>query len=46
MKPSSIEHDALINFQVLNLIDDDEIDTEVLRSKRDFISTGPPSLLE
>ena len=28
------------------MIDDDEIDTEVLRSKRNFISTGPPSLSE
>ena len=46
MKPSSFEHDALTNSQVLNLIDDDEIDTEVLRSKRNFISTGPPSLSE
>jgi len=43
-KPSSLEHDVLTNSQVLNLIDDDEIDIEVLRSKRNFISTGPPSL--
>ena len=42
MKPSSLEHDGLPHSQVLNLIDDAEVDSKVLWSKKNFITTGSP----
>jgi len=42
VKLYSLEYDGFLHSQVLNLIDDADVDSKALRSKKNFITAGLP----